>query len=483
MRYLTQSRVRLFVMSAITMLFVFESEAASRTHYTVRFFRESGFAKELRSFAFSPDSRILAIATGNNVAFVATTDGNVRQTVKHNPFAMGYSRNGSRILMLSEREQVLLDSRTLRAAPPAKLTIERGFVGLFLEQRNGKLLTKSLSPEGPVDRLGKVNVGDELVSFGEGASGAMRRLLGDNPNSALERLRGPAGSKIRIGIIHRGELEPKNYLVKRQAVQRIDGKVVWKPLPTGPANEHYLWTQIERRHALWNASTGEVDTSFSGVAISEYGQNAISPDGKMMAAVGKRKDNRNQSAIEVYNTASGDPVSSANLRKTSWNSVTFLHDSERVIVGTWDTVEVFAVPSGEFIASWPLSERPVKPPQPEPKAERSGGSLAQQHLLSSEKTFGASESEHWSNQRLCQVLAASSRGVFATGDPFGQVKLWSSTDGRHLLSLKALEEEEVEDILFSPDGHWLAYFVKGVLHLVDVSDISVKTPSPWTRKQ
>ena len=74
-----------------------------------------------------------------------------------------------------------------------------------------------------------------------------------------------------------------------------------------------------------------------------------------------------------------------------------------------------------------------------------------------------------SPRRLVACLACSSRDIVATGDFVGQVSLWNLGSGQLVAKMPCTEEKKVEMVRFSPGGKWLAYYVEGVLHVVDVS--------------
>ena len=76
-------------------------------------------------------------------------------------------------------------------------------------------------------------------------------------------------------------------------------------------------------------------------------------------------------------------------------------------------------------------------------------------------------------KRVVEKFAVSTRGILATGSPFGQVKLWDLASGKFLESMPLAKDEDdgIERIAFSPDGKWLAYYGTGVLHLVNVEDV------------
>jgi hypothetical protein len=59
----------------------------------------------------------------------------------------------------------------------------------------------------------------------------------------------------------------------------------------------------------------------------------------------------------------------------------------------------------------------------------------------------------------------------AVGDPWGNVKLWDADKKQLLKNFSLGKKKKIERVDFSRDGKWLAYYVEGVLHLVDVGEV------------
>ena len=117
-----------------------------------------------------------------------------------------------------------------------------------------------------------------------------------------------------------------------------------------------------------------------------------------------------------------------------------------------------------------LADKAKKSEDDGPKG--SAASWRRPRLISN--AIGGSEEPKGSPQRLVACLTCSSRNIVATGDLAGEVSLWELGSGKLLAKMPCTEEKKVEMVRFSPDGKSLAYYVEGVLHVVDVSKVGEK---------
>ncbi|MCZ6705289.1 MAG: hypothetical protein O6942_05255, partial [Bacteroidetes bacterium] len=80
--------------------------------------------------------------------------------------------------------------------------------------------------------------------------------------------------------------------------------------------------------------------------------------------------------------------------------------------------------------------------------------------------------------RVVTELAVSSDDIVATADVSGSLILWD-LESRSVLERLSEEENSTPDSLqFSPNGKWLAYYLSGVLHVIDVKDIASREKPP-----
>jgi carboxyl-terminal processing protease len=73
-------------------------------------------------------------------------------------------------------------------------------IGAQLQEVDGMVTIARVLPGGAVERQGKIHAGDRIVSIGEGEGGPMEDVVGVELDEVVRRIRGPAGSIVRLGI-------------------------------------------------------------------------------------------------------------------------------------------------------------------------------------------------------------------------------------------------------------------------------------------
>ena len=335
-----------------------------------------------------------------------------------------------------------------------------------------------VQPRGADSRLalrsGKVNVGDELVAVGEGKNGTMRRVVGFSEQRAIELIKGVAGTYLQIEVIPKGELESTVVTLRRDAKRQEGGETKFVPFTSADEDENLAWCMSDNRHTLFSASTGKPVSVLQPEDVEQVGQNALSPDCKTFALLAKRRDGSGkESAIELFSVGSRERLGYASFPKDTWCQIAFSGDSSKLLVGTWDTVEVMDVKSREFLKPLTLG---WESPSVTKKSDDDGpkGSAASVAQAAADRNAFPPEDPNRSPQRLVACLACSSRDIVATGDLAGQVSLWDLASGKLVDKMPCTEEKKVQTVRFSPDGKWLAYYVEGVLHVVDVTKVGEK---------
>ena len=166
---------------------------------------------------------------------------------------------------------------------------------------------------------------------------------------------------------------------------------------------------------------------------------------------GLTRSNGSHSAVEVFDIATQDRLAFTPHTKDSFYDIAFAPDNNRVLVATWDSLEVVDVAkqqvSGRLDLGW-------KPPAPKPEKQHSGGSAASVMRAAEDDTgLKPSDDARSPNQLVCQ-FAVSSNEIVATGDASGHVKLWDLNSGLLLQELPENPEAKVVDVTYSPDGQW-----------------------------
>jgi carboxyl-terminal processing protease len=82
-----------------------------------------------------------------------------------------------------------------------QLRLDYEGIGAQLEEIDGQVAVSRVLPGGAVERLGRIRAGDRIISIGEGEAGPMEDVVGVELNEVVRRIRGPAGTTVRLGIV------------------------------------------------------------------------------------------------------------------------------------------------------------------------------------------------------------------------------------------------------------------------------------------
>lgn len=461
--------VRFVALVALSSGAVGTVDAEERVHHTFRYLTDAGYPQTFETMTFSPDSSQLAVSVAGRVDFIDPNLGRITGQYKATPFSMAYSKSGERIYMISQYRRTLLD--TLTGSPiKTKRVVTPGYLGFRLAKQSGKLEITYLWEGGPVAAIDRIQVGDELVGIGDGRNGNMRDVAGRSVKEALELLAGPAGTYVQLRILPRGKFGKHNvstHVVRRQPGEYVDNELRFTELAVPETGENLAWCMSNDRHEFSNAMTGLPVAQLRTINIANVGLYAISPDQKKFAVVARRNSDRSKNAVEVFDIATLNRLAFMPVPKDSYSDIAFAGDSNRVLVATWDSIEVADTVEGRFVGRLDLGWKPP-PAKPEPDYGGTGGSVV--GAAADDIGFGKVNRKR-APRKLVSSLAVSSKNIVATADSFGQVKLWGLNSGQLLEQLPMNPEEEPEAIAFSPNGQWLAYHIDGVLSVVDVSDI------------
>ncbi len=440
-------------------------------HYSFRYHTSSGSSENMQTLTFSPDSQQLAVSVSNHVDLIDLREGEILYEFRASPFSLSYTPDGKRLYMISIDQAVLLDVQSGVVIPSQYRPVTAG-PGINIEEHNGKLLIKSMVRGSAADAGEGLHAGDEIVAFSEGRNGEMRRITGWSLKSATDALKGYAGTFVRLTVLPRGRYGSKyekTLTLRRTTVAGTNsaGGVAVNLQRTLP--KPLAWCMVDGQHEFRDASSGNPIAHLETIDVQNVGLYAISPDGTKFAVVARRKD-REGNAVEVFDLATQERLAFIPLSKSSFFDIAFAPDSNCVLVGTWDTIEICDTDKGEIVSQMTLGyQLPGKD-----DSNSSIGSIG--HLMMNSVRAGiadGSSAGDRSPRQLVARFAVSSRNIVAVGDPNGNIGLWDLTTGNHVQSIESENNEPVERVQFSPDGCWLAYYVDGTLHLEDVSRAKV----------
>ena len=437
-------------------------------HHSFRYHHTYGEAKELNALTFSPDSRQLAVSISDQVDLIDTQAGEITSQFKASPFSMGYTHDGQRLYMISYGQAQLLEVKS-GIVLPTEYRSEKGFFGLGFKEHNGKLLVDSLWPGGSAEASKLLQPGDELVGFGEGQNGPMRRMTGLSVKSAIDVIAGVAGTYARIKVLPRGKYGASNertVVLRRYAAAR-DGGSLQAPQPL-ILPKTLAWCMVDKLHQFRDAESGRPVAHLETIDIENIGLYAISPDQSKFAVVARRKD-REGNAVEVFDLATQSRLVVIPLSKSSFFDIKFAADNNRVLIGTWDSVEIADTAKHMVVAQMTLG---YQLPRARDSYQRSGTIASTLVDTVREELAGTLPSYGQSPRQLLANLAVSAGNVVAVGDTRGNIGMWDLDSGKNLKNIAPDQEDEVSHLEFSPDGKWLAYYIAGTLHVEDVSDVA-----------
>lgn len=451
--------------------------AADRTHHTFRYVTSSGYPNTFNTMTFSPDSSQLAVAAAGKVDFINTSLGRVTGQYKLSPFAIGYSKDASSLLMLAGYGSVLLDTLT-GSKQPMNYQVEPGYLGIRLERINGKLLITQIESGSPVMAAGGIQVEDELIGVAEGRHGYMRRVTGQDPTRVVETLKGAAGAYVQLKVLPRGtfgEESAKVHLVRRMPAEVNGESRRFKEIATPDIRDNLVICQSKtRQHEFRNAGSGSLVAQLETIEIKNVGQIAVSPDQKKFAVVSQLVADSNRYGVEVFDIATQRRLAFMHLPQQSYLDIGFAADNNHVLVGTWDSVEIADTARQEFVGRLNLGWQPEQ--KVEKKESGSGGTVTGAAVRSTaDAVADGSRSSDRSPIRLVWKMAVSPKNIVATADGNGIVNLWDLRTGELLEQMPKNPGYKVKEMMFSPDGKWLAYHVEGTLHLVDVADLEPRS--------
>ncbi|MEZ6105538.1 MAG: carboxy terminal-processing peptidase [Pirellulaceae bacterium] len=97
-------------------------------------------------------------------------------------------------------------------------------IGASLQSEDGVTVIKRIVPGGAADKLGLIHVEDKIVSVGQGETGEMIDVADMKLDDVVAMIRGPAGTVVRLGIMHDASNEMKTYSIVRERIELRDSE-------------------------------------------------------------------------------------------------------------------------------------------------------------------------------------------------------------------------------------------------------------------
>lgn len=122
------------------------------------------------------------------------------------------------------------DPHTTYMSPSSKenfeitMSLQLEGIGAALQMTDGYTVVSKVIPKGPADKDGRLKPEDRIVSVGQGENGEMVDVVDMKLNDVVDRIRGKAGSIVRIGVISAGSTDTKIYNLTRARIELTDSE-------------------------------------------------------------------------------------------------------------------------------------------------------------------------------------------------------------------------------------------------------------------
>ena len=447
-------------------------------HHTLRYlYEDSRIPISVRSLAMSPDSKEAALGLENGVVhFIRLADGEQTTEVKALPFDMKYCRDGSRVLMMSEYETFTLNVST-RSRTKVNTSDVPGYVGLMTVNRNGKLIVDSTVDGSPAQLCNELQMGDEIIALGDGKSGAMRDVVGMPSTQFVSQLKGPVGTYVRVALLRKNGETTEPILLRRSPAVASGTSAQFATLQKQIIGENLMHFQRDDRHTFASAFDGKCIGALNTEDINLVGQYSVSPNQSLFAVLSYTNRSREQFGIEIYDLTNLERKHFISFNRPSFNSIAFSSDSRHLFAASHNRVDVYDVESGSFDRGLVGSNGAETPtPVADKVVEFQAGTAASAVIGAARDRVGEF---HFTNSKQQIEKIAVSKSLVAVAVPGGSLELWDAQTGNVKSEIAAPKHgtrpymtPEIDLMQFSPDGHWLVYYIEGIFNIVDVSEFS-----------
>ncbi|TVS19418.1 MAG: tail-specific protease [Planctomycetaceae bacterium] len=108
-------------------------------------------------------------------------------------------------------------------------------IGAALQMEDGYTKVSKVIPGGAADRHGKLQAEDRIIGVGQGLDDEIVDIVDMKLNDVVQKIRGQAGTEVRLKVIPAGSKEPQTYTITRALVELKDSearsKVFVEPAP------------------------------------------------------------------------------------------------------------------------------------------------------------------------------------------------------------------------------------------------------------
>jgi carboxyl-terminal processing protease len=95
-------------------------------------------------------------------------------------------------------------------------------IGALLQSEDGTTVVKEIVPGGAAEKDGRIKPGDQIVGVAEGDKGEIEDIMDMKLRDVVKRIRGKAGTTVRLEVIPDGQTEHVTYNLIRQRIELQD---------------------------------------------------------------------------------------------------------------------------------------------------------------------------------------------------------------------------------------------------------------------
>ena len=427
----------------------------------------SSVTPRLRALAIAPDGKHVAIATSSELLFARCADGEIESRVRYSPFSVAYSNDSRQLFTISERE-----SKMFQVGPPAEIPSSfsrpQGYLGVQIQEKNGKLVIASVEPNSPASDADLI-VGSEIVGIGDGSGTTIDSVTGMSLKRVLPKLDGPPNTKVTFAVIPRGKIDESKVTMTRMLIKPSGG---YEPVPVPERAESVAWCMVNGFHELRSSRNGNYVSSLRCEQImNDRGAEGISKDGEWFAFVAQYKDLKSATVKVGESSNSGSasqnspPVSGSASHKVGYDQGAY------VVYG----VEIYSVRTQELVASFPVAREAIGRRgkmfigvQLDPSKKRMViGTAATIHVYNTDtgERLSTIQPEPSDDSVIFRSLAVAG-DYAAVGDNRGVVRMVNLKTKQTVETIPSREKQSVTHIDLSKDAKTLTYHADGVAHVV-----------------
>ncbi len=433
--------------------------------YTLRVQKPGGYGRpNVESLVISPDGKQAAVATSRELLFVRCSDGEIITRYDYAPFSLAYSNDSRQLLSISSRQTKMFQTTT-PSEIPYSFTRPKGYLGVRLQEKNGKLVIESVEPGSPASETDWL-AGSELVGVGEGSGTTMDSVIGMSLKDVLGKLDGPANTKATLALIPRGKIDESKVTMTRMQINATGG---YSPYPTPEKPEAVAWCMANKFHEFRSTRTGNYVSSLRCEQIvNDRGAEGTSKNGEWFAFLSQYKDSQ-KATVQIGKPADRENKPAISVSGTAAYKVGYKQGAGRIY-----GAEIYNVLTQELVASFPVgldeSDRGGEVftgVQLDPATNRMIVSTSSTiHVYDVGTGERKSAIRPVSDDSVMFTTLAVAGSYAAVGDNAGVVRIVDLESKQLVEAIPSREKSKVTHVDLSSDAKTLTYHAEGVAHIV-----------------